>query len=658
MKEKNDELNKIFEIKEKDNYDLNINYLDINPFSNIIRNGFTNIKYGVTNVAIGMAFGISEASASTFIGASFLVGGISFLTIGLCLGIFGGLGSITFQIYKLYKKSKCEEFYKNLSDSKEMKEEREIYIEAISKIDSFFIKYFKPDQESNKKKIEEIMYSILGIYYQLESIWINNEIEEYRKKYSNISKFNILVIGKTGVGKSCLINGVLNLKSNKANEATNAEPQSIEGWKRKYPITEDDSEIKGLNLWDTEGIEFSKKNKNDIENHLSKINDIIQKNFEIPNEQINCLWYCVNGNRLEDEDKTYINSLLNAYKEINKLKNKKSIIDNYKFPTIFVYTQAFQSEQDKIDLMEKALRNIDFFNLKNSESEESKEQSGVKELKGSKGQNNANENENLEDSDDSQIFHFIGVIAKEKAYLNRRKKKQEIEEKYNIDELIGLSLKLGKKGMSIPLLINSNKLYKDINDKANAMINKIAPIVIELTKTILGSEQNGKENIFNEALPLLKKLIKNLSQEEIDKNYEKIINEYIDDIIKIMRKMMKDQLEIAINYFNKNVYINSFKSLLYKKYKEKKNSNLTEKDFNNNCLDYIINPICDNVEKYGLLYLFNNIKNIIIKICFEEYKINLNNKKKKINEIFHRYCEENYQRFIKNINIDIKPNQK
>ena len=131
IKEKNNELNKIFEIKEKDNYDLNINYLDINPFSNIIRNGFTNIKYGVTNVAIGMAFGISEAAASTFIGASFLVGGISFLTIGLCLGIFGGLGSITFQIYKLYKKSKCEEFYKNLSDSKEMKEEREIYIEAI-----------------------------------------------------------------------------------------------------------------------------------------------------------------------------------------------------------------------------------------------------------------------------------------------------------------------------------------------------------------------------------------------------------------------------------------------------------------------------------------------------------------------------------------------
>ena len=140
-----------------------------------------------------------------------------------------------------------------------MKEEREIFIEAINKIDSIFMNYIKPYDEENKKNIEDVLYSILVIYYQLESKWINTKAEEYRQKYSNISKFNILVIGKTGVGKSCLINGVLNLKNNKANEAENVEPQIIEGWKKKYPIEEVDSDIKGLNLWDTEGIEFSKK---------------------------------------------------------------------------------------------------------------------------------------------------------------------------------------------------------------------------------------------------------------------------------------------------------------------------------------------------------------------------------------------------------------
>ena len=89
-----------------------------------------------------MVFWFFEAAASTFVGASFLVGGMAFITIGLCLRIFGGLGSITFNIYKLYKKNWCEKFYKKLSNSKEMKEGRGVYIEAQSKIDSFFCEIF------------------------------------------------------------------------------------------------------------------------------------------------------------------------------------------------------------------------------------------------------------------------------------------------------------------------------------------------------------------------------------------------------------------------------------------------------------------------------------------------------------------------------------
>ena len=68
------------------------------------------------------------------------------------------------------------------------------------------------------------------------------------------------------------------------------------------------------------------------------------------------------------EDKTYINSLLNSYKVINLFKDLKSITDKYKFPTMFIYTHSFQSEQDKIDLMENSLKNIHFFNSKGSES--------------------------------------------------------------------------------------------------------------------------------------------------------------------------------------------------------------------------------------------------------------------------------------------------
>ena len=294
-----------------------------------------------------------------------------------------------------------------------MKEERDIFIEAMSKIDSYFMKYIKPYEEENKKNIEEILYSILEIYYQLESIWINKKFEEYRK-YSNITKFNIMAMGKTGVGKSCLINGVLNLKANKANEGKTEKPKYIEGWK-KYPIEENDSDIKGLNIWETEGIVFSRKNKNDLENDLKKIKDIINNHIDIPHEQINCLWYCING-ILEEKEYNYINSLIKMFRDDKNLLGFDSKIGNYKFPIIFVYTQAYMSVVDNIEFMEKRLKEFRYFNSKNQK--ELKDTNNSKELKDSY------DSEVLQDFNNSGDFHFIEVIAKEKSYLNIVEKKK------------------------------------------------------------------------------------------------------------------------------------------------------------------------------------------------------------------------------------------
>ena len=226
---------------------------------------------------------------------------------------------------------------------------------------------------------------------------------------------------------------------------------------KKYPINDNDSDIKGLNLWDSEGLEFSKKNNNNIEHHQKRIYNIIKENMSIPNNQINCLWFCINGNRLEDEDKNYINLLLNTYDEKKIIGNLKSIYTNYKFPIIFIYTQAYQSEENNINFKKEALKKIEFFNSH---------------------------------SDD---LIYIDVIAKEKSYTNRRTKKIETEPKYNIKKWIEQSLELGKKGMALPLLLHSNKLYKELNDKAKNMVEKLQQISIELTKKILGSEKKEKK---------------------------------------------------------------------------------------------------------------------------------------------------------------------
>ena len=68
----------------------------------------------------------------------------------------------------------------------------------------------------------------------------------------------------------------------------------IDSWPKKYPIYENDSEIKNIFLYDTEGIEKSNKDGNDINSLLLKIQE-----FLTINEKINAIWYCVSGNRLD-----------------------------------------------------------------------------------------------------------------------------------------------------------------------------------------------------------------------------------------------------------------------------------------------------------------------------------------------------------------------
>jgi len=49
-----------------------------------------------------------------------------------------------------------------------------------------------------------------------------------------------------------------------------------------------------------------------------------------PNEQINCVWFCINGTTFQEKE--YIESLMNAYNEKNKI------------PFIFAYTKAIDCE--------------------------------------------------------------------------------------------------------------------------------------------------------------------------------------------------------------------------------------------------------------------------------------------------------------------------
>ena len=424
------------------------------------------------------------------------------------------------------------------------------------------------------------------------------------------------------MGKSTLINGTLSLKKNKAIEGDEEIPQKIDGFSRVYPIDEDDSDdLKGFYLRDTEGIEFSNENNNDIETHKKKIIEIVEQNISNPNSQINCIWYCINGNRLENSDKNYITSLINLYNKEKTIEKINASFCNYNIPIIFVFTQSYNSQNDNVEKMEKGLQKIEFF------------------------------------KEHPEEFNFIDVIAKEKQVKDRNTKQISTEKKYNLKKLLEESLKLGEKGMSLPLLLHSNTLYNLLYQKIVNMTNNVKEISNELTKAILNSTNTDKTKLFNEVLPIFKNFIKKLCREKIDTNSEKAIDEKIDEIIAIMEEMLNEQLQVSINYFDygKEKFISDFEDYIKIQYQKKKDKSIKEKDFVNTCLDFIVKPISNNYIKFGILYLYNFVKSIIISYSFEIYNENFKKEKENIKKIFEECCKENYEKLIKNSKIDEYP---
>ncbi len=101
---------------------------------------------------------------------------------------------------------------------------------------------------------------------------------------------NIIVAGKTGVGKSTLINGVFreNLAEKGIGKPFTKHMRKIS--KKDFP----------LNIYDTKGFELGKEAQSEVKDEVM---DAICKSIKSKdvNEAIHCIWYCINtaSNRIE-----------------------------------------------------------------------------------------------------------------------------------------------------------------------------------------------------------------------------------------------------------------------------------------------------------------------------------------------------------------------
>jgi GTP-binding protein EngB required for normal cell division len=143
-----------------------------------------------------------------------------------------------------------------------------------------------------------------------------------------IDYLTIMIVGKSGVGKSTLINKFLELKKSNEAKVGTGNFQTID----IKPYTS--SKVPYLRLVDTRGIELNENFGADEVLKVSKkfINDQIGKN--ISKDFVQCIWYCITGARLEKVEIDLLDKLRKAYPDS-------------KIPIIFVYTQAVDEQITK-----------------------------------------------------------------------------------------------------------------------------------------------------------------------------------------------------------------------------------------------------------------------------------------------------------------------
>lgn len=125
-------------------------------------------------------------------------------------------------------------------------------------------------------------------------------IDAINEKIQNLSTLNIIVAGKTGVGKSTLINSVF-----KDELAETGMGRPVTSHMRK--ITKKDIP---LAIYDTRGFELGKDVQESVKSEVfSTINEgLATKDV---NKAIHCIWYCINtaSNRIEPEEIEWLRDL-------------------------------------------------------------------------------------------------------------------------------------------------------------------------------------------------------------------------------------------------------------------------------------------------------------------------------------------------------------
>ncbi len=518
------------------------------------------------------------------------------------------------------KDSKYLEIIKKIEEDKKAFE-KELLTFAESKITK---STFVSDEILCKYNLDLLISSTKSIFEKLkmDSI-IKNIIEEKIKNYKfseNFNHFNILILGRAGIGKSTLINSILELEGDEAAKTgigkaiTYGEPKGYISNKKK-----------GLRLWDSQGID---KEKYHISKAVESVKNLINEasiNNE-PDKFIHCIWYCVTGDRFEESERESLIELMKIY-------------DDDTLPIIIVYTEAYNEED--VEVVSEEINKV----LKEKISK-------------------------------NKEINICQVIAKNKDI--KIGGKNFVIEKMGIKQLMDISLQ------KIILAVNSacfysfkNKLKNDNNNDINKKNEELKKLINERVNEF--QSRNKITNITQLNKQLINKIInKLLNPKEITKEVKDIISnlfkKYQEFILNECNKHFPEFLgncssELFMNYKNENKeknngdnedeinikkQINMNMNLLLNEQNKKNNKNKKgeRKGVEDELIIKVKTVYEDNIIKGASLFIDNKIKEELSKLMIESFNTQINDFNSIIEKIVKDTMSTQSLNIMKNFNFE------